>query len=56
MKASSARRPSAACSITTDISASLSEVSPPTVVPSRVAVAITGTSNRSLHSAAMARR
>ncbi len=56
VKARNARRPSAVCSITTDISASLSEVSPSTVCPSRVAVAMTGTSSRASQSATMARK
>ena len=56
VKPSIALPPSARCSMTTAISASLSEVSPPTVAPTCVAVATTGTSNRSPHSAATARR
>ena len=47
-------RPSAVRSMTTAISASLSEASPPVVSPSRVAVATTGTSSRSVHKVATA--
>jgi tripartite-type tricarboxylate transporter receptor subunit TctC len=56
VKPSTALPPSARCSRTTAISASLSDARPPTVVPTRVAVATTGTSSRSPQSAATARR
>ena len=56
VNASMAWRPSAVRSMTTAISASLSEASPPAASPSLVAVATTGTSSRSVQSAATALR
>ena len=49
-------RPSAVCSNTTAMSASLSDASPASVWPWTVAVATTGTRSRTAHSPATARR